>query len=94
MDYPESFSNHPKSIAEIKSDKSRNAADWTPRDVLIDALRQIDSGEINADALIVVMREKKGPGETDTRWAMAGPDTHTSLGLLEYAQFRIMATGD
>lgn len=33
------FANHPKSITEIKSDRSNSAKDWTPRDVLIDVLR-------------------------------------------------------
>ena len=33
------FSDHPKTIGEIRSDKSQKAEHWSPRDALIAALR-------------------------------------------------------
>ena len=48
----ENFKDHPVSIGEIRSDKSDNAADWTPRDALISLLRRIDNGE-DVDQLII-----------------------------------------
>lgn len=54
----ENFKDHPVSIAERKSDKSMNAADWTPRDALINMLRRIDGGEkINEMVICYALRE-------------------------------------
>ena len=41
----ESFKNYPLSLNEIKSEKEHDASLWTPRDCLIDLLRQIDNGK-------------------------------------------------
>lgn len=54
----DNFANHPQSLSEIKSDKSWNPQDWTPRDALISALRDIDSGKINPDSLIIIYNNK------------------------------------
>ena len=83
------FSTYPRSIAEVRSDKTGNASQWTPRDALIDTLRQIDSGELNPDALTIVYRETTGPGVTNTGWRCAGPDLTVTLGMLTYAQIRM-----
>ncbi len=49
------YKDHPKSVTELRSDKTDKASDWTPRDVLIAMLRKIDSGEItDIKALSVV----------------------------------------
>ena len=88
----ENFANHPESITEHKS--KDNAALWTARDVLISMLRDIDSGRISPDALIVCYREKIGPGETDAYFRNMGPDLQTTLGLLSQAQIMIMTQGD
>ena len=87
---PESLADHPPTIGEIRFDRSQNAAHWTPRDALIAMLRLIDSGEIDPDALVVVWRQHKGNGKTDSGYYAAAPDVHASLGLLTWAQHRIM----
>ena len=46
------FKDHPKSLGEVRSDRSQKASDWTPRDALIDVLRQIDNG-VDVTSLIV-----------------------------------------
>lgn len=77
------YSEHPKSITEIKSEKSGDAANWTPRDALISILRRLDAGEFeNVDALIVAFRDNKGE-TTKTHFANAGPNIHTAFGVLE-----------
>ena len=86
----EDFSNYPPSIGEVRSDRSRNAADWCPRDALIECLRSIDSGDINPDAIIIVRREKVEPGSTITVYSAAAPDIHTSIGMLEYTIHKLM----
>ena len=49
------YKNHPPSISELRSEKTDDAADWTPRDVLIAALRDIDEGTQKPTCLIVIM---------------------------------------
>lgn len=85
----DNFAEHPRSIAEIKSDKSRSAADWTPRDVLISILRDIDSGELEPEALVVCLRPKPKDGVASTQFAMSSPDIHVSLGLLARVAHRM-----
>lgn len=77
------FSKYPETLGEIRSDRTSNASDWSPRDALISVLRLIDSGKESPDALVVAYRERLGPGETKTHFAVASPDVHTTLGLLE-----------
>ena len=89
------FKNYPKSVTEIKSDKSNKASDWTPRDVLIDMLRMIDSGEVNPSALIVCYRDKDDEGEyTKPGFRVASPDPLLTLGVLAYCSQRIAKLGD
>lgn len=85
------FADYPETIGQRRSNNSWNACDWSPRDVLIDMLRQIDRGVIKPDALVVAFREKAGRGRTDSHFAMAGPDIHTSLGLIEHAKHQMLS---
>jgi hypothetical protein len=50
----EDFSKAPPTISEARAKRSGNAEDWTPRDVLVHVLRQIDSGELVLDDVIVI----------------------------------------
>jgi hypothetical protein len=79
------FSGHPKTISEIRSEKSSKGSDWTPRDVLISMLRDIDAGTLKPDALIVCYRHSGNK----TSFRQATPDALTMLGLLERTKFRI-----
>ena len=87
----ENFKDYPQSLAELKSDRSANAADWTPRDALIAMLRDIDNGQIHPDALIVCYRDRVQNGDSDTTFVQASPDLHTTLGLLEICKHRILS---
>ena len=49
----DNFSDHPLSVSELKASKDHQAQTWTPRDVLISLLREIDSGEVSPDVLVV-----------------------------------------
>lgn len=83
------FSDHPRSIAELRSDKENNAALWTPRDCLIDCLRKIDSGEIDPTAMVIVYGKETSPGCTKSSWSAASPNVLVTLGLLEYSKHQI-----
>ncbi len=84
-----SFADHPETIGERRADRAENAALWSPRDVLVSVLREIDRGEIAPDALVVVHRQKMAPGDTRTRHSVSSPDMHVTLGLLARAMFTI-----
>jgi hypothetical protein len=88
------FKEYPKSVTEIKSDKSNKASDWKPRDALIDMLRMIDSGEITPSVLIVCYRDKDGNEMTKPGFRVASPDPLETLGVLAYCSQRIAKLGD
>jgi hypothetical protein len=76
----EDYSNYPKSITELKSDKTQQANDWTPRDVLIDMLRKIDNGEVKPNILAICFRE-----DADTpRISLSSPDPLITTGMLAH----------
>ena len=77
------FSNHPPTVSELKSNKTGSAKDWTPRDALIAALRDLDSGEIDPETLIVAYHDRK---TNSPRWYWSGPNRYTMAGVLAYLQ--------
>jgi hypothetical protein len=68
--------------------RSGNAADWSPRDVLLQMLRDIDARVITPDALIVCYREPVERG-VRTNFSAACPDSGVMIALLEQTKFRI-----
>ncbi len=95
------FEAMPVSIGEVRADKTRSAADWTPREALIELLRRIDSGEYpDMDALILCWRTlKRTPTkavEINSFYSASSPDIHTTLGVLARSEWAIHqgATGD
>lgn len=79
------FKDHPTTIGELRSEKSTRGRDWSPRDVLISLLRDIDAGKFDVDALVVCYRHS---GDR-TSFRQSTPDGLTLLGLLERVKFRI-----
>ena len=86
------YSKHPKSIGELRSDKSENALDWTPRDALISVLRDIDSGKEKPVGLVIVWLDAplKEKGVGTTAYTTAGLDTVQLVGLLAMTQTKII----
>lgn len=85
----EDFAAAPVSLAEVRAERSQRASDWTPRDVLVALLRDIDSGKVKADRLVVAYAEALEGGSTKTHFSMSVPGAHVALGLLERAKFLI-----
>lgn len=83
----ENFKDYPLTIGEIRSNKSDNASDWSPRDVLIDILRRIDNG-ININKLIISFNVV---GETDeyTHYVAATKTRGDCLALLARATWLV-----
>lgn len=81
-EYPDSFANYPESVNEKRSDIEENGGRvWTPRDVLIRTLREIDNGK-QIDCLVIAMRLPDKPGVAAISYRQATPDTQTSLGVM------------
>lgn len=78
------FSKYPKSLSEIKADKENNAALQSPRDVLIQVLRDIDSGEISPVSLVVIGMQETPNHGTRSYWYNAGRNIHETLGMCAY----------
>lgn len=88
------FSKYPKSIGEIRSDQTRHAKDWTPREALINALRDIDSGEIDPKCLVILHSTEIEPGITRTGFYACSPDPLMTFGCIELGKQKILKGGE
>jgi hypothetical protein len=57
---------------------------WSPRDVLLAMVREIDEGTANPDALVICFKQDGNPG-----FMSSAPDVVTMLGLCEGAKLLI-----
>lgn len=80
----QTYEDQPLSIGEIRVDKTHKASDWAPRDALIDMLRQIDSGAIKVDNLVVAWSGEEG-GEKISSYSNACQSMHLTIGVLARA---------
>lgn len=75
------FSKMPESIAEIKANRASKASLWTPRDALISALRDVDSGKLNPFvAFIVLGNSDPETSGTYTSFFVAGKNNYEIVG--------------
>jgi hypothetical protein len=85
--------SHVINISEVMARRKSDASLWKPRDVLEQLIKEIDSGEMNPDAMVVVYRHhEKGDekcSKTLTGYSVSAPDMHVALGLLSRAMFQI-----
>lgn len=79
------YTKEPLTIGELRSSKSHNSKDWTPREMLISTLRMIDAGEFKPDVCIIVLGTTVGDDGGETRVRLSTPNLYVSLGLLERA---------
>ena len=82
------FADNPRTIGEIRSDKTEDCADWKPRDALIDVLRRIDSG-LDVESLIVCWRQNNSDGKQTGHFRTATPDSFVSMGLLSHTMYKL-----
>lgn len=84
-EYPESFADYLQSVAHVISERDGDASKWSPRDVLIAALRKLDKGEINPDILVVTWRHRHDDkNASTTEWLVASTDRCLTLGHLQH----------
>lgn len=86
MNYSD-FKDAPESITEIKANKEEKASLWTPRDALISALRDIDSGKLNPFVAFIAVGNCNDDGSTYTRFFAAGKNTYEIHGVAMRALF-------
>lgn len=90
------FKDYPKSLDEVRANKAKNGAKWTPRDALISLLRDIDNG-VDIDMLIVGYRcQDENDKKNDTYtylYHQATPNLLTALGLLDMTKELIKRHG-
>ena len=86
------FSEHPKTLGEIRADKTENAKDWSPRDVLVRMLRDIDSGKVAPEHLMVlyVLPKKDKDTMRYVGYQMSSDDPTYLIGALERAKQGIL----
>jgi len=80
------YHDFPRTIGEIRADKSWNAADWSPRDVLINVLRDIDNNTVNPTALIVCYETS----DRKATYAVSSPFLSVTLGLMTRIKNRLL----
>lgn len=78
-------------LATARAERENNASAWKPRDVLIQALRDIDSGLINPDELIVCYHETKSDGEYASGFLRSGKDVLLTIGVLEDTKHKLLS---
>ena len=87
LDTIKTFKDYPPTIGEIRSDKSGNAKDWTPREALIDMLRQIDNG-LDVHGLIISYTVNEGDRRY-TKYIASVQAHHEALALLTRATWLV-----
>jgi hypothetical protein len=87
----ENFRDAPVSLTEARSARDQSAAPLTPRDVLVKALRQLDSGEISPDTLIVVFSERGTDDTVLCSVRRSGARLYEQIGLLHTAAFDLLS---
>lgn len=84
----EDFSNHPKTIGELQRERTPTCDAGKPRDILIEMLRDIDSGKANPSAMVICYREDI-EGQQFSRFISACPDGLLAQGLLTRILYRM-----
>lgn len=81
------FADEPPSITSLRSRKSGNGSDWTPRDALIDVLREIDAGACNpTDLFIGMVSQGKDADHIKPEYRSACASLLNTLGVIELSR--------
>jgi hypothetical protein len=84
----DSFKDYPPSVTEVRGQQAEDAAVWTPRDALINALREVDNGLPLTDVLIIArMKVNEYPSEVRYWAGLRDSDMIYGMGLIERFKF-------
>ena len=79
------YKDHPPSVSELRSEKTNDAAVWTPRDALIAALRDIDGGKQEPNCLVIIMGMIDDSSIVMPVSYVSSPNKFVTAGLLSIA---------
>lgn len=79
----------PDQLAERRAKAANDCRVWTPRDALLAALRDIDSGAIAPTKISIIFQEPGEDGTVNYGWLAAGVTTLEHVGLLRMASIRV-----
>jgi hypothetical protein len=88
------FTNHPVSISEARGQREGTADAWRPRDILITLLRDIDSGALNAEHLLIGIGMAPEKESRQTGFYQAGNYSSYAQVGLAYEILRAVTTPD
>ncbi len=81
------YANAPIAIAEVRAQKADDSSQWSPRECLIKVLRDIDSGTVNPECLIIAYRYQTPDGTLCVGHTTSTQDSHQLIGLLSGTLF-------
>lgn len=84
------FSNHPHSISELRGNKKRDGSEWTPRDALISALRDLDSGEVKPTSIVIIAGTMEDNNTYRCTYYQSTRNNWEMLGLIEDAKLTLI----
>ena len=84
------YSEHPKSVAEIKANKNSDGALWKPRDALISLLRDIDSGKIEVTDIVILWACEKEQFVSKTGYRASCRSVLNRHGLIEIVKTKML----
>jgi len=87
------FSETPVSISELRSARDHDMRSWTPRDVLVSLLRDIDSGKADIDVVFVAYRNRKDSDTGKIGFAVSGGDPAEAVGVAHLSINRFIVLG-
>lgn len=80
----ENFADHPVSLGEHRANVSEDGRLWTPRDMLIALLREIDRGELaEIDGLVITIGYRHEDGLRSVGYRSQGLNRDEMIGVLE-----------
>lgn len=87
MPNKDDYSDAPTSITELRAAKEHDASQWTPRDMLISLLREIDSGECNISEIVCIYVDE----EDRIMTAQAVKHVMKAFGMIEMGKLIILS---
>jgi len=78
----DSFAGHPVSIGEARSVREHDCRLWSPRDALVNTLRDLDEGKINPTDLLICWATTSDDGAVGIFQAVSAHSGVFALGMV------------
>lgn len=82
-------------LADHRQMGLQDASTWTPRELLLSVLNEIDNGKLNPQAIVLCISDQPiNPEAVATIFRCSSPNLYVSLGLMEHAKAMMQARDD